>query len=293
MASFPLYRQADSNSSTGDVPYLFLTLAFTTVVFAFEFWLDLRQLAKFDLTTARIPARLVDVVKQETFSKSIAYRKDMFSFKLIESSVGFLLSAATILGGYLPWAWDSAEALSAALVTYTGSSLSAFTLEVLTTWLFIVVFTCVDSLLTLPFSLYSTFVLEERHGFNKTTLILFIQDKLMMLALTFGLSLPVLAVVIYIVQVGGEHFYFFVWAFLCAVSVLLMTVYPTWIAPMFNKYTLLDDGEVKEAIEVSHPARRPPPAPPRSHTLRLTSLPLPPSGTCQASGIPIDADLFC
>ena len=62
-------------------------------------------------------------------------------------------------------------------------------------------------------------------------------------------SLPILPVVIWIIRSGGVYFYFYVWIFLCLVSVFLMTIYPVWIAPLFNKYTKLEEGPVKTAIE--------------------------------------------
>jgi STE24 endopeptidase len=68
------------------------------------------------------------------------------------------------------------------------------------------------------------------------------------LALTMGLGCPILAVVVKVVRHGGPHFYFYVWAFLCATSIILMTVYPTWIAPLFNKYTPLQEGELYDKI---------------------------------------------
>jgi STE24 endopeptidase len=92
-------------------------------------------------------------------------------------------------------------------------------------------------------------VVEQKHGFNKSTVALFFQDKLITLALTFGLSLPILAIVVWLIRLGGEYFYFYVWLFLFFVSIILMTVYPTLIAPLFNKYMKLEEGEVKTAIE--------------------------------------------
>jgi len=92
-------------------------------------------------------------------------------------------------------------------------------------------------------------VVEQKHGFNKSTLALFFQDKLLTLALTFVLSMPILSIVIWLVRLGGEYFYFYVWIFLLVVAVSLKTIYPTLIAPLFNKYTKLEDGEVKTAIE--------------------------------------------
>jgi len=113
----------------------------------------------------------------------------------------------------------------------------------------VVLMTLVDTLTSLPFNLYSTFVVEQKHGFNKTTLGLFVQDKLMTLGLTLGISFPVLSIIIYLVRIGGPHFYFYVWVFLFVFSLLMMTIYPTLIAPLFNKYTKLEDGPVKTAIE--------------------------------------------
>jgi STE24 endopeptidase len=72
---------------------------------------------------------------------------------------------------------------------------------------------------------------------------------LMTLGLTFLLGMPILSAVVYIIHIGGPHFYYYVWACLCVVSIILMTIYPTMIAPLFNKYTPLEDGEVKTAIE--------------------------------------------
>lgn len=92
-------------------------------------------------------------------------------------------------------------------------------------------------------------MVEQKHGFNKSTVALFFQDKLITLALTFGLSLPILAIVVWLIRLGGEYFYFYVWLFLFFVSIILMTVYPTLIAPLFNKYMKLEEGEVKTAIE--------------------------------------------
>jgi STE24 endopeptidase len=68
------------------------------------------------------------------------------------------------------------------------------------------------------------------------------------LLLSVIIGFPVLAVVVYVVRSGGPHFYFYVWAFLCIASIILMTIYPTLIAPLFNKYTPLKDGELFDRI---------------------------------------------
>lgn len=245
---FPLYRQAGWDSAQmGKIPFLLLTLGFTVAVFYFEFYLDLRQWGKF-FNNPKLPDQLKNVVNAETFEKSIAYRKDTFSFKIFESLFGFGLGIAFVLAGYLPFLWDLATHLvgRAGLLT---TSYSVMFQEIVITWLFVILMTLIDTLTSLPFNLYSTFVVEQKHGFNKSTLGLFIQDKLMTLGLTFVISFPVLGAIVYLVRIGGPYFYFYVWFFLFLFSLVMMTIYPTLIAPLFNKYTKLEDGPVKTAIE--------------------------------------------
>lgn len=249
--NLPFYKQAGWSQDEQHFPYLLLTLAFTSFVFLLEISLDFRQLHKFSHNDG-IPKELKEHVKEETFTKAIAYRKDLFSFKIVESIFSFALSVAFMVYGYLPYVWD----VSANTVFESSTSFlplwiatSPYWKEVLVTWIFLVLFTLLDTVTTLPFSLYSTFVVEERHGFNKTTLPLFFQDKAMSLALMMAFSLPIIPVLIWIIRSGGPHFYLYVWMFLCTVSVFLMTIYPVWIAPLFNKYTKLEDGAVKTAIE--------------------------------------------
>lgn len=246
---FPSYTQSGWSSRDGGVPYLALTISFTLLVFALEITLDLRQLSSFYTRGDKISKELEKVVPDETFRKSIAYGKDKFRFKIVESVFSIVSGIAFMLLGYLPYTWD----LSTKAADYTGVTVgngySSIFSEVVVTWLFVVLLTLVDTVVSFPFSLYSTFVVEQKHGFNKSSFGLFMQDKAMTLGLTFLLSLPVLSIVVWLVRVGGPYFYFYVWLFLCVIGVVLMTVYPTLIAPLFNKYTKLEDGEIKDAIE--------------------------------------------
>lgn len=252
MLSLPLYKQAGCASAPGAAPYLWLTVGYTLLVFVVEFWLDLRQLARFNPQTARIPRRLERVVKQETFDKSIAYKKDLLSFKMVESCFTIATGIAMILAGYLPWAWDLSSASCSSLMAKLGfSELSPFMTEFITTWILMLLLTVVDAAMNLPFGLYHTFVIEERHGFNKTTLLLFIKDKLIAFVLTAVLMLPLLAAVIY--YAGFDEMVYYIWGVFFAFSVIMLTIYPTVIAPLFNKYTKLEQGELLTAIQVGCP----------------------------------------
>lgn len=100
----------------------------------------------------------------------------------------------------------------------------------------------------MPFTVYYTFWLEERHGFNKQTPSFFIKDTLKSVALQFVL-LPLVGAVVYIVQVGGDYFFVYLWAFATVVLLVLMTVYPDYIAPLFDKYSPLREGPLRTQIE--------------------------------------------
>lgn len=160
----------------------------------------------------------------------------------------FAEGLALLSGGYMPFNWDLAGALlfNTGCLKPTDSHLYQ---EIVTTVLFMFFLTLHDTFIGLPFSLYKTFVLEEKHGFNKSTVGLFFRDKFVALLLTIALGFPIASFVVCLVRWGGPYFYFYVWAFLFVISVLLMTIYPTLIAPLFNKYTPLDKGPLYEAIE--------------------------------------------
>lgn len=248
LADWPLYRQAQWQAEPSAVFLLACTLAFGSAVFLFEYYLDIRQWKKF-LSAKAIPSELKHpLISEELFKKSLDYCKDKSSFGLAETLVMFVEGVVLIYAGYLPFAWDTA-AYIATYLDIIAESNSTMYKEIMITTFFVFLLTIHDTFVGLPFSLYRTFVIEQKHGFNKSTLSLFLRDKVMTLGLTFIIGLPVLSLVIYIVRWGGEYFFFYVWVFLCAVSLIIMTIYPTYIAPLFNKYTKLDEGELYQAVE--------------------------------------------
>lgn len=105
----------------------------------------------------------------------------------------------------------------------------------------------ISSVTSLPFSLYYTFVLEEKYGFNKQTLALFFQDLVKSLLLGAVIGLPLIAAVIYITK-AFTNFYIYLWAFMVVFQLIMITIYPTLIQPLFNKFTPLSEGELKDMI---------------------------------------------
>lgn len=102
--------------------------------------------------------------------------------------------------------------------------------------------------LSLPFGLYSTFVIEERFGFNKTTWKTWIIDSLKGLALTLVLGVPLIAVVLWMLEALGTWAWLYAWITMQVVSLLIQFIAPTWIMPLFNKFTPLEDGNLRTAI---------------------------------------------
>lgn len=113
---------------------------------------------------------------------------------------------------------------------------------------FIILFSIINSLISLPQSIYSTFVIEERFGFNKTTPKTFVVDLIKGSVLGLIIGVPLLYAILLIMEKLGSAWWMYAWAFLSAFQLLLMWVYPTFIAPLFNKFTPLEDGEMKDKI---------------------------------------------
>jgi STE24 endopeptidase len=104
------------------------------------------------------------------------------------------------------------------------------------------------SIAGLPADLYATFGLEARFGFNKTTVRLYVADKLKGLLLGLVIGVPFLFVVLWLMEVMGRYWWIWAFVFICGVELLMIVIYPTFIAPLFNKFEPLKDGELRDRI---------------------------------------------
>ena len=109
--------------------------------------------------------------------------------------------------------------------------------------------TFISGLIDLPLSLYRQFVIEARYGFNRMSLGLFFTDLAKQTLLGVAIGTPVILAVLWLMGAMGERWWLWVWLFWSGFNLLLMFIYPTWIAPLFNKFSLLEDGEMKTRIE--------------------------------------------
>jgi len=120
--------------------------------------------------------------------------------------------------------------------------------SIVTGIIYVAVIGSAAAVLSLPFSLYSTFVIEERFGFNRTTLSTFISDRLKSLLLSAVLGIPLLAVIFWFFENAGRLSWLYCWMVAVAFTLILQFVAPVWILPLFNKFSPLPEGELKERV---------------------------------------------
>merc|ERR1711976_310462 len=107
----------------------------------------------------------------------------------------------------------------------------------------------VEQIISLPFSLYSQFVIEEKHGFNKMALGFYFTDMLKKMGISWLIQAPLIWVLIWTIRKTGDYFVVATWGVVFFFSMVMMTIYPAYIAPLFDKYTALEDGPLKSKIE--------------------------------------------
>ncbi|KAK1304398.1 hypothetical protein QJS10_CPB11g01925 [Acorus calamus] len=217
------------------------------LVYIFETYLDVRQHAAHKLPN--LPKPLIGVVTQEKFEKSRAYSLDKRSvfflccrFHFVHGAVTILMDTAILFYGVLPWFWKT----SGFVLGYLGLNPEN---EILHTLSFLAGSMIWSQITDLPFSLYSTFVIEARHGFNKQTVRTFFKDIFKSMCISILIGPPIVAAIIIIVQKGGPYLAIYLWGFMFLLSVLMLQLYPILIAPLFNKFTPLPEGELREKIE--------------------------------------------
>lgn len=210
----------------------YILIAILVINFIIDKILDYLNTKHFD---DEIPTELEDVYEKEEYEKSQAYKKTNAKFSNITGLFSLLLTLAFFfLDGFQ-------------FVDELARSYSSNTIVV--ALLFFGVIIIGSDIINTPFSYYKTFVIEEKFGFNKTTLKTFIVDKIKGLLMTALLGGGILALIIWFYQFAGVHFWIYAWALVAVFSLLVNLFYAKLIVPLFNKQTPLEDGELKTAIE--------------------------------------------
>ncbi|MBL7968779.1 MAG: M48 family metallopeptidase [Prolixibacteraceae bacterium] len=183
----------------------------------------------------QLPEEVKGIYDAEKYNKQQAYEKVNFKFSMITSSVSFLVMFLMfLLAGF---AWVNSMALS----------VSANPIWV--ALIFFGILMLASDLINTPFSVYDTFVIEQKFGFNKTTPKTFVFDKLKGYLLGAIIGGGLLALIIYIYQLTTTSFWIYAWLVVSGFSVFMVLFYSNLIVPLFNKQTPLPEGELKTAIE--------------------------------------------
>ena len=218
-----------------------LSIAFAIAILAsllVKFWLATRQMRHVAAHRGAVPAAFAGTVPLDAHQKAADYTLAKLRFGIVNDAFGSaVLIAWTLLGGL--------AALNDALLGWVAPHWGATAYQLLLVGAFVLV----GALIELPFDLYSTFRLEQRFGFNKTTGALFVSDLVKSLMLGIAIGGPLLALVLWIMQAAGSLWWLWAWGALTAFQLLAMVVYPTLIAPLFNKFEPLADDALIARVQ--------------------------------------------
>jgi len=203
--------------------------------FAIQWLLTRRQISHVHKHREQVPSAFSDKIPLSDHQKAADYTRAKAITSQGELCLATLILFIWTLGGGLQW-----------LDTWWRNF--GFP-EILTGVGFIFTVVLIGSILDMPFSIYRTFKLEQRFGFNKMTVRTFIIDILKNTMIMSLIGIPLLALILWIMQSAGILWWLYVWLTWFAFSLLMMWAYPTFIAPLFNKFRALEEGELKTRIE--------------------------------------------
>ena len=224
-------------SSDALSPSLLLTLAFAAALslgLALKFWLASRQIRHVARHRSTVPPAFAERIPLAAHQKAADYTIAKGRLGLLETA----LSAAVLLGWTLLGGLD---ALNQLLLGALGGGMWQ-QLALLAT------FAVISGLIDLPLSLYQTFVVEERFGFNKITWRLWLADALKGLLVGAFIGLPIAALILWLMGAAGPLWWLWAWCFWMGFNLLLMVIYPTFIAPLFNRFQPLEDESLKARV---------------------------------------------
>ena len=210
-------------------------IALILIKFLLETYLKIRNLKSIDNNKDSVPPRFKDVVTEEEYKKSILYNTDRIKFQIFTALFGSVVLVVFTIGGLLNY-------LTQVVMDVTSSNVLG---AVLLGLLLIIV----EEIISIPISIYSTFVIEERHGFNKTTRKTFVTDIFKGLLISGAISSILYATVIFIIISAGDLWWIYAFAAVFTLQAIIFFLYPVLIMPLFNKFEPLDDEQFKKPIE--------------------------------------------
>lgn len=217
---------------TADFTLVFL-LAFGLTLAA-RLWLTLRHIRFVAAHRNAVPADFAERIELASHQKAADYTVDRSKTSIFTTLIDAGLLLILTLGGGIAWLHD-----------FWAVRLDGLPYGLAMIFSLMLISAAID----LPFSLYRQFVIEARYDFNRMTVALFFADLAKQTLLGLAIGTPVILAVLWLMGAMGNLWWLYVWVFWSAFNLLIMFVYPTWIAPIFNKFSPLEDGEMKSRIE--------------------------------------------
>ncbi|WP_343592018.1 M48 family metallopeptidase [Paracidovorax wautersii] len=218
-------------------PSVLLTLAFAALLLAglaLRFWLATRQVRHVARHRSAVPAAFAGRIPLAAHQKAADYTIAKTRFGLLEMAISAAVTLGwTLLGGL--------DLLNRALLEWLGGGM-------LQQLALLGAFALIGGLIDLPTTLYKTFVIEQRFGFNKMTLRLWLGDLLKSTLMGAIVGLPIAALILWLMGSAGPVWWLWAWAVWMGFNLLLMVIYPLFIAPLFNKFQPLQDESLKARV---------------------------------------------
>jgi len=211
-------------------------LAALVLVTATRIWLALRHIRHVAAHRERVPTEFSESVPLAAHQKAADYTRARTRLGILDALVSAAVLLGFTLGGGLEWLYDAWARAFAAGGYAHGIAL-------------ILSVAGITGLIDLPFSIYRTFVIEARFGFNRMTPALFVADLAKSIALGLAIGVPLLLAVLWLMAQMGDLWWLYVWLTWVGFNLLMLVAYPTLIAPLFNKFTPLADETLRSRIE--------------------------------------------
>ena len=218
-------------------PSLWLTLAFSAALCAslmVRFWLATRQIRHVASHRHAVPQAFVADITLAAHQKAADYTVTKTRFALIELALGAaVLLGWTLLGGL--------NALNQGLMAWLGGGM-------VQQLALLAGFALISGAIDLPLTLYQTFAIEQRFGFNTMTVRLWVTDLLKSSLMGLVIGLPIAALILWLMGSAGRFWWLWAWGSWMGFNLLLLLIYPTFIAPLFNKFQPLEDESLKSRV---------------------------------------------
>ncbi|MFM8342146.1 MAG: M48 family metallopeptidase [Methylomonas sp.] len=215
--------------------FTYVFLAAFTLSYGVQFWLSGRQKKYVLQHREQVPSAFSSRVPLEAHQKAADYTITKSKLHDIDSVVGMVFLLLLTLGGGISLVFDFWSTFDLSPLIASLSAVAS---------IFVIM-----TLVEMPFSLYQTFVVEEKFGFNKNTVPQFLKDQLLSITLTMAIGMPILALILWVMDSIGELWWLYAWGIIISFSLLMSWLFPTVIAPLFNKFTPMEDGALKDRIQ--------------------------------------------